>query len=294
MHPTATLTADAYSVYSAPLVLRKLHPNLAIRVVGLTYTDEAKRQQALKDWDAWSSSVERVYVRPNVLLAGRRQGTPVIYVHKMADDFRFMASHSLVGTDFDSCCHNWATQGLNYYVCAKLHWNPSLDVDDLIDDYCQSGFGSGAEDVKKYILRIEELTNVMATTELKYTEPYTPEVIEELRGYLDSATEATNGESEAHQRVAFLRSGLDYTDAYVAAFRIFREHEASGGGRLPPEIKQRIRTALDNNWLVSRNVFENNHLAVNVATVAWGSWSYFGRFYWSDPSPEIRRQAESR
>ncbi|MFT5328572.1 MAG: hypothetical protein ACI8P0_006485 [Planctomycetaceae bacterium] len=260
----------------------------------MTYTDEAKRQQALKDWYAWSSSVERVYVRPNVLLAGRRQGTPVIYVHKMADDFRFMASHSLVGTDFDSCCHNWATQGLNYYVCAKLHWNPSLDVDDLIDDYCQSGFGSGAEDVKKYILRIVELTNVMATTELKYTEPYTPEVIEELRGYLDSATEATNGESEAHQRVAFLRSGLDYTDAYVAAFRIFREHEASGGGRLPPEIKQRIRTALDNNCLASRDVFENNHLAVNVATVAWGSWSYFGRFYWSDPSPEIRRRAESR
>jgi hypothetical protein len=28
---------------------------------------------------------------------------------------------------------------------------------------------------------------VMATTEMKYTEPYTPEVLEELRGYLDLA-----------------------------------------------------------------------------------------------------------
>lgn len=294
IHPSATLTADAYSVYSAPPVLRKLHPNLAIRVVGLTYTDEQKRRQALADWDAWSSSVERVYVRPNVLLAGRRQGTPVIYVHKMAGDFRFMAAHSLVGTDFDSCCHNWATQGLNYYVCAKLHWNPNLDVDELIADYCRTGFGAGANAVKKYLLRVEELTNVMATTEQKYTEPFTSDVLQELRGYLDTAADATKGESQTHQRVSFLRSGLDYTQAYVAAFHLFREHELAGGGRLSPEMKQRIRDALDNNWLVSRDVFENHHLAVNVATVAWGSWAYFGRYYWSDPSPEVRAKAENQ
>ena len=289
VHPTATLTADAYSVYSAPPVQRTLHPNIAIRVVGLTYTDEARRQQALADWAEWSSAVERVYVRPNVLLAGRRQGTPVIYVHKMADDFRFMINHSLVGTDFDSCCHNWATQGLNYYVCAKLHWNPQLDVDVLIDDYCRSGFGAGADAVKQYFLRIEQLTDVMATTELNYTEPYTPSVMDELRSYLNQADAATKHDRDANRRVAFLRSGLDYTDAYAAAFRIIREHEAGGGGRLHPETKQRIRSALDDNWLVSRDVFENNHLAVNVATVAWGSWNYFGRFGWSDPSPDIRQ-----
>ena len=45
--------------------------------------------------------------------------------------------------------------------------------------------------------------------------------------------------------VAFLRSGLEYTDAYVAFFRIAREHEASGGGRLPEQTRQRIRVALD-------------------------------------------------
>ena len=292
VHPTATLTADAYSVYSAPPVLRKLHPNIAIRVVGLTYTDEAKRQQALADWADWAKSVERVYVRPNVLLAGRRQGTPVIYVHKMAEDFRFMVDNALVGTDFDSCCHNWATQGLNYYVCAKLHWNPRLDVDALMDDYCRSGFGPGAESVKQYFLRIEELTDQMATTEMLYTEPFSPNVMDELRSYLDQAADATRDDSDASRRVAFLHSGLDYTEAYVAAFRIIREYEASGGGRLPNETKRRIRNALDNNWLVSRDVIENNHLAVNVATVAWGSWGFFGRFGWNEPSPEIRQHIE--
>jgi hypothetical protein len=49
---------------------------------------------------------------------------------------------------------------------------------------------------------------------------------------------------------------------------------------------------MDNNWLVSRDVFENRHLAVNVATVAWGSWGYFRRFGWTDPSEEAKRQVE--
>ncbi len=296
VHPDVTLMADAYAVYAAPPVERKLHPNIAIRYVGIKYNNEEKRQQDRKDWKAWSTATDKLFYRSNFLLSSRRQGVPFIYVHKMAEDFKYLAQHSLVATDLDSCCHNWATQGLNYYVCAKLLWDPDpdLDVDALIDDYCRAGFGSGAESVKNHFLYVEEVTRNVAAEQLNYTDPYTPEVIDKLRSDLDAAETATRDEPDAHERVAFLRSGLEYTDAYVAAFRIFREHEASGGGRLPSETKLRIRKALDNNWLVSRDMFENHHLAVNVATVAYGSWSYFARFYWSDPSPEIRERVESR
>ena len=294
VHPAATLTADAYSVYSAPPVERKLHPNIAIRFVGIKYNNDDKRRQGRADWNAWSKAAKRIFFRPNVLLSGMRQGTPLVFAHKMAEDFDYMAQHSLIGTDFDSCCHNWSTQGLNYYVCAKLHWEPDLDVDALIDDYCRSGFGSGADAVKKYFARVERITNDLAAEKLKYTVPYTPDVIDELRSVLDLAAATTVDEPDARKRVAFLRDGLEYTDAYVAVFRVIREHEASGGGRLPKETKQRIREALDNNWLVSRDMFENHHLAVNVATVAYGSWSYFARFGWSNPSEEVRRRAESR
>ena len=87
---------------------------------------------------------------------------------------------------------------------------------------------------------------------------------------------------------------MEYTDAYVAVFRIIREHEAKNpkGKRLPDKTKQRIRKALDNNWLVSRDMFKNHHLAVNMATVAYGSWNYFGRFGWSEPSPGIKKPIE--
>ncbi|MBM4078177.1 MAG: DUF4838 domain-containing protein, partial [Planctomycetes bacterium] len=193
-HPNALLVADAYSAYSAPPVRAKLHPNLVIRFAPISYSSDKARQQGRADWDAWSAAAPKIYFRPNLLLLGRREGTLAIYVHKLAEDFRYLAHHSMMGTDFDSCCHNWATQGLNYYVLARLHWNPDQKADDLIDDYCRSGFGRAAAEVKRYLTRVEQLTDEMAAKELEVTQPYTPAVVGELRGILDAADKAAGDE----------------------------------------------------------------------------------------------------
>ncbi len=155
---------------------------------------------------------------------------------------------------------------------------------ELIDDYCRAGFGKGAEPVKRYFLRLEDLTNDIAEQGKRMTEPYTTNVVAELRAMLEEAARKTRNEPDACERVAFLRAGLEYTDAYCAIFRVNREWQASGIGRLTQEYREKFRMACDRNREVSRDVFENHHLAVNVTTVAWGSWAYFGRFGWNSPS----------
>lgn len=290
VHPDTWLTADAYSVYSAPPVSAKLHPNIAIRYVGVSYTNDEKRQQNLDDWNRWAKAASKIYFRSNLLLAGRRQGTPVVYIHKLADDFRKLAPNGMIGTDLDSCCHNWATQGLNYYVMSKLLWNPNLNIDELFDDYCQSGFGAGGDSVKRYFLLLEELTNQIAAEQLRVTEPFTTENISRLRALLETAKRLTRDDPESNRRVAFLRTGLEYTDAYANIFHINREWQAGGAGRLQPEMRARFKVFLDRNWENSRDIFENHHFAVNVANVAWGSWGYFGRFGWRGPSAELLKK----
>ena len=280
-HPDVTLTADAYGVYAAPPVKAKLHPNIAIRYVGVTYTDDEKRERGIADWHAWQEAAKKIYFRSNLLLAGRRQGTPVVYVHKLAEDFSGLAE-GMIGTDLDSCCHNWATQGINYYAMARLLWDPDLDIDALLDDYCRAGFGAGAVHVKAYLLEVESLTNLMATTEMKYTGPFTHEAIAGLRGHLDKAHASTAGDTGSNKRVAFLRAGLEYTDAFCEIFRIDRERQEKGE-KMTAEWRQRIGAACDRNWEVSREMFEKHHLAVNIPNVAWGSWDYFGRFGWEPP-----------
>jgi len=290
-HPDVWLTADAYSAYAAPPVKAKLHPNIAIRYVGVSYVNDERRAVGLADWKAWGQSASKIYFRSNLLLAGRRQGTTLVYAHKMAEDFQQIAPQRMIGTDLDSCCHNWATQGLNYYVMSKLLWDPNLNVDALIDDYCRAGFGAGAPSVKRYFLLLETLTNQVAADQLRVTEPFTPEVIAKLRGLLEEANTATKGDPSGNQRVAFLRVGLDYTDTYAAIFRIEQDWRNAGGGRLSPQVKKQLFALLDQNWKNAHNIFYEHHLAVNTAYVAWGSWGYFRRFGWKAPTQVLDAQA---
>src|SRR5439155_6134630 len=98
-----------------------------------------------------------IYFRSNLMLAARRTGLPLLYKHRFAEDFRHLAANRMMGTDFDSCCQHWATEGLNYYVVARLHWDPTANVDAIIDDYCQSGFGPAAKTMRRYYDALESL-----------------------------------------------------------------------------------------------------------------------------------------
>lgn len=50
---------------------------------------------------------------------------------------------------YSAFCY-FASNGLNYYILLKLMWNPNLDIENLINDYCEKGFGKAAPDIKNY------------------------------------------------------------------------------------------------------------------------------------------------
>jgi len=292
VYPDVLFTGQAYSVYRAPPVRQKLHPNIVIRFVHSPshYADDQVRREGMEDWDAWADEARIIYYRPNSLLWGRHEGTLGMYVHKLAEDFRHIANNKCVGTDFDSCMHHWATQGLNYYVLAKLHWNPDLDVDEVIDDYCRSGFQEALQLIKQYLLRIEQLTSQTAAkkrdggeTSIDVTEPYTPRVIDQLRAMLDSADKAAGDSPAVRKRIKFLRLGLDFTELQAKIYRMLSLEKQR---QLSAAEKNQARQLLDQKWLMMRNIFQQEHFAVNVAALCWGEWERFKKLGWTGPSPQ--------
>jgi hypothetical protein len=254
----------------------------------MDYNSDVARQEGLLEWDGWVKAASMVQFRPNLLLAGRREGVPAIFVHKLAPDIQHMAARGLVGTDFDACMHNWATQGLNYYILAKLLWNPNLDVDAEIDSYCQSGFGRGWKDIRSYLARLEQLMNQTAavthtpgpdTPEGSILIPYTPEVLQELRGYLDAADRAASDDAPSQRRIAFLRRGLDFTEIQAAIYSLARRD-----GDLTADEKAEAARLLDRRWIMMRKIFEEEHYAVNVAAVLQGEIGRFKHLGWTGPS----------
>jgi len=62
----------------------------------------------------------------------------------------------------------------------------------------------------------------------------------------------------------------------------------SGERRLDPAERKRAVQLLDKKFLMMRDIFEENHFAVNVAVMSWGEWGRFKRLGWDGPSTENR------
>jgi hypothetical protein len=261
VHPDKLLVVDAYSAYAAPPVERKLHPNLVVRFAPLGYHAEDYRQESLRDWEAWSKAAKRIYFRPNLMLLGRRDGLPLLYVHKFGQDFRHLAGHGMIGTDFDACCHHWATQGLNYYVVARLHWNPEQDVDAIVDDYCRAGFGPAAKSVRRYFDKLEALMNEASVKKSKVTAAFSPDALAVLHKELDQARKDAANDSTIEKRVAFLQRGLRWTEIESHAHAFLAEAKAD---------KEAAKRTLDERFALMREVFQKTQLALNVAYICWG------------------------
>jgi hypothetical protein len=275
VHPNRYLVVDAYSVYSSPPVERKLHPNLVVRFAPLGYFADDYRQESLRDWDGWSKAARKIYFRPNLMLQGRRDGMPYIYVHKFGEDFRYLANHGMMGTDLDSCCHNWATQGLNYYIVARLHWNPEQDVDALIDDYCRTGFGPAAKPIRRYLEGLEALTNEIAAKKVKPYSVFTPKALGELRQALQQAQRDAGDDIVVGRRIAFLERGLAWTEIEVRAHSFLSDPAKAD--------KLAAKKTLDERHALMREIFQKTPLALNVAYISWGEDAVWSQVGWQPP-----------
>jgi hypothetical protein len=276
VHPDKFLVVDAYSVYAAPPVERKLHPNLVVRFAPLGYHDEDYRQESLRDWDGWAKAAKRIFFRPNLMLAGRRDGLPLLYVHKFGKDFRHLAGHGMMGTDFDSCCHNWATQGLNYYVVARLHWDPEQDVDALVDEYCRAGFGPAARSVRRYFDGLEAVLDRAAARKTPAVAGFTAEAVAGLRKELEQARKEAADDAVIAKRIAFLEVGLRWTEVEARAHALLADPAKAD--------KQAVKKTLDGRFALMRQVFRETPLALNVAYVAWGEDALWSRLGWEAPA----------
>ncbi len=257
VHPDVLFLTEAYSYWSTPPVREKLHPNLVVRYV----------PSGIEGWEGWQrAGANRIYWRPNILLAGRRDGKLHVMVQQLADTMRFMADHGMLATDFDSVLHHWSVHGLNYYAAARLNWNPHLTADEILDSYCKPAFGAGADSVERYFLRIQEITADPERT-------FDPEALSELRGLLDAAEQAAGSEDDVRARVAFLRMGLNFTELQATLDRL----NDQAAEKDPALNRPRASQLLELNYMTLRDVAQNHNLLLHAANLLWAT-SDFARW----------------
>lgn len=290
--PDRWLGAYAYSVYRSAPLYADVHPNLLIGFVGLGYFDDHKLELDRQRWDGWAAKATNLFLRPNLLHGGH--GFPAVYVTKLGQDLKHCYETGMLAADFDSVMHHWATHGLNYYVLAKLLWDPSQDAGEIVSDYCEKGFGAAAPPVQRYFAELEALTDEIAANaaqqserelrgeeagpgqRLEFWQFYVPERLAALGTLLDQARAAAEREDVA-ARVDFLRLGLRYAGLQ---YRIRSLRAAPG------EVDaERGRRALDERHAFYVELLQTHPYAVNVGWLLWREGSGLTRaFGWRPPS----------
>ncbi len=279
----------AYGAWRAPPVREKVRENVFIGFVGLTYINDGLLSEQRREWDGWARATSKIFLRPNLLHDAR--GMPVVFVHKLAQDLAHCYDTGMFATDFDSLLHHWAAQGLNYYVLAKLLWNPHADVEAIVRDYCEKGFGPAAEDVRAYFAALEKVTEELAADPKRdprtrehmadlMPRHYTPEVLAALRRHLEEGQRKARaaGAEDVVKRIDFLLVGLRIGEVNAEALRAWQEYQRGGdaeAARRAIEAREKFYQELGTSF------------AANVVDLYYrkNRWTHWGRL----PLKRVRR-----
>ncbi|NUQ65302.1 MAG: DUF4838 domain-containing protein [Pirellulales bacterium] len=237
--PHAVVMGYSYANYVKPPCRTRLNQRIIIGIVPalmFPWTPE-KQRQFREQWDGWAAAAARLFLRPNYMLDGHN--LPIFFARKLGEDFTYAAANGLVGTDFDSLTGQFATQGPNLYMLARLHDDPSLTAEAVLAEF-YSAFGKAAPDVEKYFAHWKRVSNavtddVSRDADLHWSYFYrnadrifTSVVMAQGRAILERAKASAAGDPEAEARVAYLDSGLRNAELTLAVQRAFRaDREAS-------------------------------------------------------------------
>lgn len=119
----------------------------------------------------------------------------------------------------------FALNGANYYLLSKLLWNPTLDADAIVDDYCTYGFGAAGPTIREYLDLLErahrrELApGSPAREENPFPAIYTEDLLGQCEQLLTRAEAETRDEGN-RRRIDFLRQGFRYWRLTMDALRL--------------------------------------------------------------------------
>jgi hypothetical protein len=200
-----------------------------------------------QQWLGWQRSGATVYYRPNWFLDG--YSMPHVYMHQFADAFQFYARHGMAGTYFDSLQGQWAAQGPNLYLLARIHVRPDAPVDRLLDEF-YSGFGPARDAVRAYFDYWEDYSlknrdraaqSIKTRRDGKFRryamyaqvadELYPPEMFAPAARILARAKKAAENDPVCHARVAFLQEGLNHATTCVETARVMNAPGATATER---------------------------------------------------------------
>lgn len=255
------LVTMAYSAYRQPPPPER--PLKARAVIGVVPS-----YRAYDVWDGWARQAEALILRPNWGWYGANG--PHLPLVEMADYMKHAFRNKMIGFYLDSILGHWGTQGINYYLLARLMVDPDRSVDEIVAEYT-SAFGAAGPKIKAYLDYWQKVTAEWAHGHKIYKVPegkydalirerkimdnpyigprqaipyiYTDEVLAPAYALLDEGQALLEGgdDPEALARVDFLRQGLNELKLSRDCLALGRQIDAGNHRELIGSFEQKAR-----------------------------------------------------
>ncbi|MBA2561793.1 MAG: DUF4838 domain-containing protein [Chitinophagaceae bacterium] len=150
---------------------------------------------------------------------------------------------------------NWALDGIKYYFMAKIYWNPDVDPDSLLTQFCSDMFGKSKNKMKKYFSTLEDLNTSMNndptrnrriagySTQLPLNEKEI-QMVKQARQLIDEAAKAAKKDEEK-RRIEFFSQGFKVSEYF---FDIYNSKDLNNSK--VTELKSFLKTIAGNGMML--------------------------------------------
>ena len=225
-HPDKKLILFACGQYKEPPVRVRVHPDVIIQYTfhAADKRDAENERRQPAETGAWSGAARRLGIY-EYFVQGNCPDTPRLMLEPVArsvkrlheQGYRYYQTQAGDGH---------AVNGLNYYVLARLLWNPSADAEAIKADYIGKGFGKASAPVRRYVDRLEARWKELAGKRIGMDRA-SPATFRTRTGAFprpwreacrkDLAEAAALADGPERRRVGFLRRGFDYVEMTLEA-----------------------------------------------------------------------------
>ena len=255
-HPKVLIKVGAYAMYTRTPLDKDFRPepNLFFQLchlyfchnhslagegcrAGVTYDATKPRFQSNQEFrkilKQWKRLSPHLFVYEYYTIGGMaRAGLPWPLVHTICRDIPWYRDQGIEGFYTQLGDELWYRLGLNYYLAAKLCWNPDLDPEALLDDTFTRFYGPAAAPMHAFFRKMEDAMQtwdgcvsygLMGESGESFgafmTDVLTPPVLARMEEHLSHAERLTAGNERLAPRVALARRMLDETQQDLAIRR---------------------------------------------------------------------------
>lgn len=151
---------------------------------------------------------------------------PLPDILNLGANIKFYAAHHVKGVFSQGSGDGYGEMAeIKSYLTAKLLWNPELDAEKLLTEYCKNYYKGAGKYVEEYIRLIHEESrktnrniDIYGNPVNEYNSYLTPELMDRYSTLFDQAEGAVEEEPKLLDRIYRLRLSLDYVALQQSRF----------------------------------------------------------------------------